>query len=77
MDTEVKLSSELLKAKVQLSLLYTSGISGIRVSLHYDDTAEDLQALLEVVRHAMSASRVTYSKQFLCSPQVKEDLNEN
>lgn len=67
MDAEVKLWSELLKAKIQVSLRYTSGIGGIRVSLHYDNTAEDVQALLEVVRHATSASHVAYSKQLLCS----------
>jgi cysteine desulfurase / selenocysteine lyase len=75
---EVKLLSELLKAKVQVSLRYTSGIGGIRASLHYDNTADDVQALLEVVLHAKSASRIAYSKQPLCSPQIKkEDLNAN
>src|SRR3984893_16862531 len=66
-DAEGKLWTELLKAKVQVSLRYTSGIGGIRVSIHYDNTTEDVQTLLEVVRHATSGSRAAYSKRLLRS----------
>jgi len=71
-NAELKLLSELLKANVKVSLRYISGIGGIRASLHYDNTAEDVRALLEVVRHAKSGSRIAYSKQLVYSLQKKE-----
>src|ERR1700730_6045020 len=66
-DAEGKLWTELLKGRVQVSLRYTSGIGGINVYSHYDNTTEDVQTLLEVVRHATSGSRAAYSKRLLRS----------
>jgi cysteine desulfurase / selenocysteine lyase len=49
-EAERHLWQELSKAQIYVSLRYVSGIGGIRVAIHYHNTAEDLQALSEAVR---------------------------
>jgi cysteine desulfurase/selenocysteine lyase len=47
----------LLEAKIQVSLRYTTGLGGIRVSLHHDNTDEDIQRLMDVLRHDLRRPR--------------------
>ena len=44
-----------IEARVYLSLRYISGIGGIRASIHYDNTAEDVNRLLAVSREFLRA----------------------
>jgi len=56
---EKQLWACLLKSKVQVSLRYTTGIGGIRVSLHHDNTDEDIQTLMEVLRRELKRWRTS------------------
>jgi cysteine desulfurase / selenocysteine lyase len=54
---EKQLLACLLEAKIQVSLRYTTGIGGIRVSLHHDNTDGDIQALMDILRRELRRPR--------------------
>ena len=61
-----KLWTALLKAKIQVSFRYTTGIGGIRVSLHHDNTDRDIQELMRVLHHEWLRSDAGCSRQAKC-----------
>ena len=49
-EKNVALMNRLLERKILVSVRYTSGVGGIRVSCHFYNTSEDVEALLNEVR---------------------------
>jgi cysteine desulfurase/selenocysteine lyase len=56
-EAEHRLWKRLLDTRVYLSLRYTSGVGGLRVAIHYSNTQDDVEALLETVRDETRGSR--------------------
>jgi len=49
-EENVRLMNHLLAKKILVSVRYTSNVGGVRVSCHYYDSKDDIEALLEAVR---------------------------
>jgi selenocysteine lyase/cysteine desulfurase len=49
-----RLHGALAKAGIVVALRYAAGIGGIRVSTHFFNTEEDIEALLGVVKKTLS-----------------------
>jgi len=49
-EENVQLMNHLLAKKILVSVRYTSNVGGVRVSCHYYDSKDDIEALLEAVR---------------------------
>lgn len=53
-EENVKLMNQLLERKILVSVRYTSGVGGIRVSCHFYNSAEDVERLVEEVKRLTS-----------------------
>jgi selenocysteine lyase/cysteine desulfurase len=51
LDTERKLNTWLMQHGVFVSMRYTSGVGGIRVSPHYYNSRADIEKLLELIEN--------------------------
>ncbi len=52
-EENVKLMNRLLAKKILVSVRYTSNVGGVRVSCHYYNSKDDIDALLGAVKHAL------------------------